>query len=418
MERNKAGRNIVYKSGKVTMDTRGFDLLSDYVPGIIQEIRYFSTYNFLGERVTGYEKPCAIATVELARALREVAGELNVQGYRLKVFDAYRPAGAVKHFVLWGVEDLDQRMKPFFYPQLEKQELFVKGYIASKSSHSRGSAVDLTLLDMKTGKEVDMGSPFDYFSEASHPDYDGVKPEQHDNRMFLQKAMIKVGNSYGAVFELLNARSFTKILTDEPQKLDWCVQEFVKLLKKIHGTAVPEGKLGDIKETVLYWVSTMQNCLPAEAAEKLLALVEAVPHDNHMIHGDFHTKNIELQNDEVLLIDMDTLSVGNPVFELAHIYNSLIGFSEWDHGHIKRFQGYDFETAKNFWAKTLAAYLETKDEAEIRKTEEKIRIVSYTRLLSRSIRRREYETETGSHEFGLWKSELLELLDKTDTLLF
>ena len=162
----------------------------------------------------------------------------------------------------------------------------------------------------------------------------------------------------------------------------------------------------------------MQNCLPAEAAEKLLALVEAVPHDNHMIHGDFHTKNIELQNDEVLLIDMDTLSVGNPVFELAHIYNSLIGFSEWDHEHIKRFQGYDFETAKNFWTKTLAAYLETKDEAEIRKTEEKIRIVSYTRLLSRSIRHREYETETGSHEFGLWKSELLELLDKTDTLLF
>ena len=195
-------------------------------------------------------------------------------------------------------------------------------------------------------------------------------------------------------------------------------KQALKLLKKIHGTAVPEGKLGDIKETVLYWVSTMQNCLPAEAAEKLLALVEAVPHDNHMIHGDFHTKNIELQNDEVLLIDMDTLSVGNPVFELAHIYNSLIGFSEWDHEHIKRFQGYDFETAKNFWTKTLAAYLETKDEAEIRKTEEKIRIVSYTRLLSRSIRRREYETETGSHEFGLWKSELLELLDKTDTLLF
>ena len=102
---------------------------------------------------------------------------------------------------------------------------------------------------------------------------------------------------------------------------------------KIHGTVVPEGKLKDIKETVLYWVSTMQSCLPADAAEKLLALVQAVPHDNHMIHGDYHTKNIELQNDEVLLIDMDTLSVGNPVFEFAHIYNSLIGFSEWDHEH-------------------------------------------------------------------------------------
>lgn len=192
------------------MDTRGFVLLSDYVPGIIQEIRYFSTYNFLGERVTGYEEPCAIATVELARALREVAGELNVQGYRLKVFDAYRPAGAVKHFVLWGVDDLDQRMKPFFYPQLEKQELFAKGYIASKSSHSRGSAVDLTLLDMKTGKEVDMGSPFDYFSEASHPDYDGVTPEQHENRMFLQKAMIRHG------FEPIFCEWWHFSLKDEP----------------------------------------------------------------------------------------------------------------------------------------------------------------------------------------------------------
>ena len=230
--------------------------------------------------------------------------------------------------------------------------------------------------------------------------------------------VVKVGNSYGSVFELLNARSFTKILTDEPQKLDWCVEEFVALLKKIHGTVVPEGKLKDIKETVLYWVSTMQSCLPADAAEKLLALVQAVPHDNHMIHGDYHTKNIELQNDEVLLIDMDTLSVGNPVFEFAHIYNSLIGFSEWDHEHIKRFQGYDFETAKAFWAKTLAAYLETDDAAKLRDAEEKIRIVSYTRLLSRSIRHGECETEAGKHEFSLWKGELLELLEKTNTLLF
>ena len=230
--------------------------------------------------------------------------------------------------------------------------------------------------------------------------------------------VVKVGNSYGSVFELLNARSFTKILTDEPQKLDWCVEEFVALLKKIHGTVVPEGKLKDIKETVLYWVSTMQSCLPADAAEKLLALVQAVPHDNHMIHGDYHTKNIELQNDEVLLIDMDTLSVGNPVFEFAHIYNSLIGFSEWDHEHIKRFQGYDFETAKAFWAKTLAAYLETDDATKLRDAEEKIRIVSYTRLLSRSIRHGECETETGKHEFSLWKGELLELLEKTDMLLF
>ena len=156
------------------MNASGFVLLSDYVPGIVQEIRYHSTYNFVGDRVDGYEQPCAILTKEAARALKEISNRLNVMGYRIKVFDAYRPAAAVRHFTLWGVDDLDLRMKPFFYPDLEKQELFRKGYIASKSSHSRGSTIDLTLLDMKTGKEVDMGSPFDYFSEVSHPDYKGV----------------------------------------------------------------------------------------------------------------------------------------------------------------------------------------------------------------------------------------------------
>ena len=176
-----------------TMDPAGFVLLADYVPHIVQEIRYYSTYNFIGERIDGYEEPCALLSIEAARALKSAASELIVQGYRLKVFDAYRPACAVKQFVLWGIEDQDVRMKPFFYPELEKQELFAKGYIASQSSHSRGSAVDLTLLDMRTGRELDMGSPFDLFSEVSHPDYRGITQEQYENRMLLQKAMLRSG---------------------------------------------------------------------------------------------------------------------------------------------------------------------------------------------------------------------------------
>lgn len=177
----------------VTHDPSGFVVLADYVPNIIQEIRYHSTYNFIGDRIDGYEEPCALMTAEAARALKSVSGELAVQGYRLKVFDAYRPATAVKHFVQWSVDDLDLRMKPFFYPDLDKAELFQRGYIASKSSHSRGSTVDLTLLDMKTGKEVDMGSPFDLFSEVSHPDYRGITDEQYVNRMFLRDAMMRNG---------------------------------------------------------------------------------------------------------------------------------------------------------------------------------------------------------------------------------
>jgi len=177
----------------ITMDPSGFVLLSDVIPHIIQEIRYFSTYNFLGERVDGYEEPCSILTKEAARALKAVSNEMFVQGYRLKIFDTYRPACAVRHFVLWGIEDQDVRMKPYFYPDLQKQELFEKGYIAKMSSHSRGSTVDLTLLDMRTGKEVDMGSPFDLFSELSHPDCRDVTEEQFENRMILQKVMVRNG---------------------------------------------------------------------------------------------------------------------------------------------------------------------------------------------------------------------------------
>ncbi|MBQ4298515.1 MAG: M15 family metallopeptidase [Clostridia bacterium] len=177
----------------VTMDPSGFVLLSDVLPEIVQEIRYFSTYNFIGDRIDGYEEPVALLTREAARALKAASAELNAQGYRLKIFDAYRPACAVRRFVLWGIEDLDLRMKPYFYPDLEKEELFRQGYIAKRSSHSRGSAVDLTLLDMRSGRELDMGSPFDLFDGISHPDSDRVNDEQHENRMFLQKTMIRNG---------------------------------------------------------------------------------------------------------------------------------------------------------------------------------------------------------------------------------
>lgn len=195
---------------KTIMDSSGFVLLADFVPGIIQEIRYYSTYNFVGERIDDYEEPVALLTIEAARALKRVNGEVNAQGYRLKVFDAYRPATAVRHFVLWGIEDLDLRMKPYFYPDLEKQELFKRGYIASQSSHSRGSAVDLTLFDMSTGREVDMGSPFDLFSERSHPDSKQVTEEQHANRMFLQSAMTRNG------FKPIDCEWWHFSLADEP----------------------------------------------------------------------------------------------------------------------------------------------------------------------------------------------------------
>ena len=230
--------------------------------------------------------------------------------------------------------------------------------------------------------------------------------------------VVRVGESYGSVFELLNARSFSKILSDEPDKFDWCVKEYVGMLKKIHSTEVPAGKLPDMKETAVSWAAFMQDHLPAEYGKKLLSLVRAVPHDDHMIHGDYHTKNLELQGDEVLIIDMDTLAVGHPVFELASMYNAFVGFSEADHGVIRKFQGFDFDTGCAFWRASLSSYLGTDDPVKIREVEDKARIIGYTRLIRRGIRRGGLETEAGAEEIKLWTKELTELLDRVDSLTF
>ena len=230
--------------------------------------------------------------------------------------------------------------------------------------------------------------------------------------------VVRVGDSYGSVFELLNAKSFSIILAEEPEKMDWCVHEFVEMLHRIHGTLVPRGKLPDMRETALDWARFMQDHLPQEAGEKLVSLVEAVPPDDHMIHGDYHTKNLVMQDDEVLLIDMDTLAVGHPVFELGSMYNAFIGFSEIDHDRIRRFQGFDSETGKTFWKKTLAEYLGTDSGDRIREVEDKARIIGYSRLIRRSIRKDKIKTEQGRKEVEHWTGELIDLLGRTDTILF
>lgn len=176
------------------LDSSDFVVLSDVVPDIIQEIRYFSTYNFVGERITGYHEPCALMTKEAALALKAVSDEVKAKGYRLKVYDAYRPQMAVDHFVRWAENLGDKRMKDYFYSQVEKNRLFADGYIDAKSGHSRGSTIDLTLFDMSTGKEVDMGGTFDYFGGLSHPDYKGNLTEQQlKNRRILREAMLRHG---------------------------------------------------------------------------------------------------------------------------------------------------------------------------------------------------------------------------------
>ena len=179
--------------------------ITDVVPDAILEIRYYSTYNFVGSRIDGYLQPTALLTREAADSLRAVSDDLKAKGYRLKIYDAYRPQMAVDHFVRWASDIEDTLMRQYFYPDVDKSMLFELEYIMEKSGHTRGSTVDLTLFDMRTEKEVDMGGTFDWFGSESHPDCGGnpetmeyrandtITAEQFHNRMVLRSAMIRHG---------------------------------------------------------------------------------------------------------------------------------------------------------------------------------------------------------------------------------
>ncbi len=170
-----------------------FVSVSEVIPDVLLDVRYYSTYNFVGERIDGYEAPIVILTKEAAAALALVSSDLRAKGYRLVLYDGYRPQRAVDHFARWAEDLADERTKPIFYPDVDKQDLFDKGFIARRSGHSRGSTIDLTLMDEHTGSLLDMGGPFDFFGELSHPDCPTVTPTQHANRMLLREAMLARG---------------------------------------------------------------------------------------------------------------------------------------------------------------------------------------------------------------------------------
>ena len=188
----------------------GFVSVTDLIPDALLDVRYYTTYNFVGTRIDGYEAPIVLLTREAAAALALVNQDLRPQGYRLVLYDGYRPQQAVDHFVRWAEDTTDIRMKPVFYPDVDKADLFERGFIARRSGHSRGSTIDLTLLDEKSGTPLDMGGPFDFFGELSHPDYAGVTKAQHANRMLLREAMLRRG------FKPLSTEWWHFTLVDEP----------------------------------------------------------------------------------------------------------------------------------------------------------------------------------------------------------
>jgi D-alanyl-D-alanine dipeptidase/L,D-peptidoglycan transpeptidase YkuD (ErfK/YbiS/YcfS/YnhG family) len=171
----------------------GFVDIADMIPEAKLDIRYYGDDNFTGSRIDSYEEPLAALSVEAAAALKRAARILERGGYGVKIYDAYRPERAVKRFVRWGRDLNDVKMKKKFYPDIDKANLFKEGYIASKSGHSRGGAVDLTITDASSGLDIDMGSPFDFFGEISHPASKQVTAKQSANRKILRDAMIQAG---------------------------------------------------------------------------------------------------------------------------------------------------------------------------------------------------------------------------------
>lgn len=260
-----------------------------------------------------------------------------------------------------------------------------------------------------------------YFSKDALPQ---IKQERDNARRAfvlgvntaIPYGIVRVNDGYGTVAELLNAVSVAKLVSNHPEDLTQAVTYYVDMLKSVHAIKVDDGEFPDMKETVLSWVEFVSPHLPKEQREKLRALVEAVPKDHTLLHGDYHPSNVLIQNGEPLLIDMDTLCMGHPVFELAAMFNAFVGYSELNHQNTLEFFGYTFETAGEFWKTALAAYLGTEDEDTCRRVAEKAMVIGYTRMLRRALRRPDHADSPA--KIARCKEMLGHLLTVVDSLTF
>ncbi len=229
--------------------------------------------------------------------------------------------------------------------------------------------------------------------------------------------VIKVGKQFGSVFELLDAKSLSQLIAENPDKMDAYVTEFADMLRLIHGITVKTEDMPNVKDTVHVWCETARRALPAGDADKLDALVNAVPDIPHMLHFDYHTNNLMNQNGETLCIDMDTLCYGHPIFELANVYITYVGFGEVVPSVVEKFLGMPYALAVDFWNRFLPKYLGTTDAARIAEVSDKVRLLSYTRLLRHTLRRGG-DDEASVATLNLCKQQIAELLTKVSALTF
>ena len=260
-----------------------------------------------------------------------------------------------------------------------------------------------------------------YFAKDALPE---IKQERENARRAfvlgintaIPYGIVRVGDGYGTVTELLNAVSVTKLIRNNLDDMSEAVKYYVDMLKSIHATEVEDGEGPDMKEIALDWAKFVSAHIPEDQGKKLISLIEAVPKQNTLMHGDYHTNNIMVQNGEPLLIDMDTLCMGHPVFELGSMFNAFVGYSELDHQNMLDFFGYTFETAGKFWRDSLKMYIGTDDEAVCESIAEKAMVIGYTRMLRRAIRRP--NDADSPAKIARCKEMLAILLDKVDTLCY
>ncbi len=227
--------------------------------------------------------------------------------------------------------------------------------------------------------------------------------------------VVRIGESYGTVMELLEASSLSELIKNDPKHLEKPLKYYVDMLKQIHSTELKPGEMPDMKQVALGWAAFDREHLPAELGSKLYDMVQAVPERHTMMHGDYHSNNIMVRDGEALLIDMDTLCMGHPIFELGSMFNAYVGFSELDHSAIEDFLGFSREVSLEFWHRALAMYLGTEDAERISEVETKAKLVGYMRLLRRTIRRNEPDREK---LIDFYRNGLIKLIPTVDELTF
>ncbi len=230
--------------------------------------------------------------------------------------------------------------------------------------------------------------------------------------------VVRVGSKFGSVFELLDAQSLSKLIAAHPERYDEYVKTYVDLMRRLHSTPVKPGDMPNVKGLAQECVDHACQLLSPGQSAKLRALVSDVPDTGTMLHGDYHTNNIVMQNGEALIIDMDTLCIGHPIFELAWAYLACVGYGELDHRVVEEFLGLPYELTCRFWRDALRSYLGDCSDARLLEVEDMVRIVAYARLARRIMLRNAQDTVEGHQTLELCRAQLSALLDRVDSLDF